>query len=142
MKDLVMITDRFSKLEVAEEMGKPAVKTSLVNQGDKEGRWESGSGEEDVINNKGDSCGKRREDSEDTKGGKHLRAITMMKILPRPLTFWYLKNENTREWNWKQNQVPLVTVKTEEDFWHIHNYMEQASKLDDGCDFSIFKQKR
>ena len=51
--------------------------------------------EEDVINNKGDSCGKRKEDSEDIKGGKHLRAITMMKILPKPLTFWYLKNENT-----------------------------------------------
>ena len=69
-----------------------------------------------------------------------MRTIRMMRILPRPLTFWYLKNENTREWNWKQNLVPLVTVKTEEDFWHIHNYLELASKLNDGCDYSVFKQ--
>ena len=32
MKDLVMITGRFTKLEVVEEMGKPAVKTGLVDQ--------------------------------------------------------------------------------------------------------------
>ena len=36
--------------------------------------------------------------------------------------------------------APLVTVKTEEDFWHIHNYLELASKLDDGCEYSVFKQ--
>ena len=54
----------------------------------------------------------------------------MMKILPRPLTFLYLKNENTREQNWKQDQVPLVTVKTEKDFQHIQNYLALASKLD------------
>ena len=64
-----MITGRFSKLEVAEEMGRPAVKTGLLDQGVKEGRWESSSGEEeDVINNKGDSCGKRKEDLADNKG--------------------------------------------------------------------------
>ena len=76
------------KLEVAEEMGRPAVKTGLLDQGVKEGRWESSSGEEDdVISNKGDSCGKRKEDLADNKGGHHLRTIRMRKILPRPLTF-------------------------------------------------------
>ena len=110
MKDLVMITGRFSKLEVAEEMGKPEVKTGLLDLGVKEGRWESSSGEEeDVINNKVDSGGKRKEDSADNMRGQHLITIRMMKILPRPLTFWYLKNENTREWNSKQNQVPLLS---------------------------------
>ena len=64
----------------------------------------------------------------------------MRNVLPQPLTFWYLRKENTQQWNWKQNQVPLVTVKTEEDFWHFHNYLELASKLDVGCDYSVFRQ--
>ena len=46
------------KLEVAEEMGKPAVKTGLVDQGDKKGRCVCSVGEEEeVINNKGDTSG-------------------------------------------------------------------------------------
>ena len=51
-----MITDRFSKLDVAEKMRKPEVKTGLEDLGDNEGRWDCSSwDEEDAINNKGDS---------------------------------------------------------------------------------------
>ena len=35
----------------------------------------------------------------------------------------------------------IVTVKTQEDFWRIHDYLELASKLDDGCDYSVFKHR-
>mgnify|MGYP007048648758 CR=1 FL=1 len=47
------------------------MKTGLVDQGDKAGRWERSSGEEEhVINIEGESCGKRKEDYEDTKAGE------------------------------------------------------------------------
>jgi hypothetical protein len=46
MQDLV-ITDRFSMLEVAVKTGRPGMMTGLEDLGDKEGRWESSSGEEE-----------------------------------------------------------------------------------------------
>jgi hypothetical protein len=131
MKDPVMITGRFSKLWglvcwiwwIRKEDGRAALGRSGMSSTIKETVVRRGQTIPQII-----------------RKGQHLRTIRMMKILPRPLTFWYLKNENTREWNWKQNQVPFITVKIEEDFWHIHNYLELASKLDDGCDYSVFKQ--
>ena len=45
------------------------MKTGLVDQGDKAGRGKRSSGEEeDFIN----SCGKRKENSEDTNGGEEV----------------------------------------------------------------------
>merc|ERR1719228_409821 len=59
-----------------------------------------------------------------------LRRTLRTQVLPTLLTFWYLKNENTSEVNWKQNQVAVVTVKCKEDFWFIHDYLKGASMLE------------
>jgi len=66
--------------------------------------------------------------------------LRRMQVLPTLLTFWYLKNDNTSEVNWKQNQVAVVTVKCKEDFWYIHDYLKGASMLEVGCDYSVFRQ--
>ena len=60
--------------------------------------------------------------------------------LPSPLTFWYLKNKRTSEINWKNNQSRLVTVRTKEDLWRIYDYLELASNLSFGCDYSVFRK--
>jgi len=84
-----------------------------------------------VVDSGGDNCEVRSSQPEQIKETRFLLT---------PLTFWYLKNENTREWNWKHNQVPVVSVMNSEACWFIHNYIELPSRLDDGCDYSIFKQ--
>jgi len=107
-----------------------------------EGSWEK-NGNSVMGKRNIDSGGDNyREREENIKGMKeHGGERTLKKkILSTPLTFWFLKNENTNEWNWKQNQAPVVTVKSSEQFWFIHNYIELPSKLDDGCDYSVFKQ--
>jgi len=92
-----------------------------------------------IIDNRGDNSKEREENFERMKENGGERALKM-KIFSTPLTFWFLKNENTNELNWEHNQAPVVTVKSSEQFWFIHNYIELPSKLDDGCDYSVFKQ--
>ena len=60
-------------------------------------------------------------------------------LLKYPLTYWYLKNEDKSYESWKFNQVKLVTVKTNEDLWKIYDYLELASKLNIGSDYSVFR---
>ena len=129
-----MMTTGFRQLGVGVVKAGTEQKSCLVAE---EGR--GGRGDGDFISNSGDTCEKRKHKPAENDGSQ-AEILRKMTILKRPLTFWYLKNENTREWNWKLNQVPLVTVKTQEDYWLIHNYLEVASKLDDGCDYSVFKQ--
>ena len=60
-------------------------------------------------------------------------------LLKYPLTYWYLKNKDKSYESWKFNQVKLVTVKTNEDLWKIYDYLELASKLKIGSDYSVFR---
>jgi translation initiation factor 4E len=50
---------------------------------------------------------------------------------------WFFKNERNR--SWEENQRPIITFSTVEDFWALYNHIEQASKLIAGCDYSLFK---
>merc|ERR1719369_1636285 len=87
----------------------------------------------------GDSSEKKKDIAVPSKESA-LRKTLRMQVLPTLLTFWHLKNDNTSELNWKQNQVAVVTVKCKEDFWFIHDYLKGASMLEVGCDYSIFRQ--
>merc|ERR1719369_1612909 len=87
----------------------------------------------------GDSSEKKKDIAVPSKESA-LRKTLRMQVLPTLLTFWHLKNDNTSELNWKQNQVAVVTVKGKEDFWFIHDYLKGASMLDVGCDYSVFRQ--
>jgi len=53
-------------------------------------------------------------------------------------TLWFFKNDKSR--TWEENQRPIITVTTVEDFWSLYNHIEVASKLPVGADYSIFKE--
>lgn len=64
------------------------------------------------------------------------------KIIKHPLqnawTLWFFKNDKSR--SWEENQRPIITVTTVEDFWSLYNHIEVASRLPAGCDYSLFKE--
>jgi len=64
------------------------------------------------------------------------------KVVKHPLqnswTLWFFKNDKTR--SWEENQKPIITVNTVEDFWSLYNHIEVASKLSPGSDYSLFKE--
>lgn len=53
-------------------------------------------------------------------------------------TLWFFKNDKNR--SWEENQRPIITFNTVEDFWALYNHIELASKLSAGCDYSLFKE--
>jgi len=55
-------------------------------------------------------------------------------------TLWFFKNDKSR--SWEENQRPIITVTTVEDFWSLYNHIEVASKLPTGAgaDYSLFKE--
>ena len=48
------------------------------------------------------------------------------KIIKHPLqnawTLWFFKNDKAR--SWEENQRPIITVTTVEDFWSLYNHIE------------------
>ena len=63
------------------------------------------------------------------------------KIIKHPLqnawTLWFFKNDKSR--SWEENQRPIITVTTVEDFWALYNHIEVPSKLPTASDYSLFK---
>merc|ERR1719369_1550792 len=67
------------------------------------------------------------------------RQIAEMKHpLEHSWSFWYYMNDKTR--TWEQNQQKIAEVDTIEDFWQVYNFIEPASKIGHGCDYSVFKK--
>jgi len=64
------------------------------------------------------------------------------KVMKHPLqnawTLWFFKNDKAR--SWEENQRPIITVSTVEDFWSLYNHIEVASRLPPGSDYSLFKE--
>jgi len=53
-------------------------------------------------------------------------------------TLWFFKNDKAR--TWEENQRPILTVATVEDFWSLYNHVSLASNLPLGSDYSFFKE--
>ena len=70
-------------------------------------------------------------------------------------TLWFFKNDKSK--TWEENQRPIITVTTVEDFWSLYNHIEVvfkfedqmiismftfqvSSKLPTGADYSMFKE--
>ena len=64
------------------------------------------------------------------------------KLIKHPLqnawTLWFFRNDKAR--TWEENQRPLITVTTVEDFWSLYNHIEVTSRLPSGSDYSLFKE--
>ncbi|XP_076455336.1 eukaryotic translation initiation factor 4E-like [Babylonia areolata] len=52
-------------------------------------------------------------------------------------TLWYFKMDRNRDWC--ENNIIVTTFATVEDFWCLVNHIQKASKLNSGCDYSVFK---
>jgi len=65
-----------------------------------------------------------------------------VQIIKHPLhnswTLWFFKNDKGR--SWEENQKPIITVSTVEDFWSLYNHVVVASRLPPGSDYSLFKE--
>jgi len=90
--------------------------------------------------NKGDQLGDLVEKMDSVKIGKGVTDPERM--IKHPLqnawTLWFFKNDKAR--TWEENQRPIITVTTVEDFWSLYNHIEVASRLPPGSDYSIFKE--
>jgi len=53
-------------------------------------------------------------------------------------TLWFFKND--KRFDWETNQREVIHFDTVEDFWALHNHIEPASRLQIGCDYSLFKK--
>nr|ACO11630.1 Eukaryotic translation initiation factor 4E [Caligus rogercresseyi] len=58
--------------------------------------------------------------------------------LEHPWTMWFFKNNRNKEW--KVNQKPITTFHFVEDFWALYNHIVIVSKMENGCDYSLFKK--
>ena len=68
------------------------------------------------------------------------REIAVMKHpLEHSWSFWYFMNDKTKTRSWEECQFMLYTVDTIEDFWRVYNHIEPASKIEQGCDYALFK---
>ena len=55
-------------------------------------------------------------------------------------TLWFFKPDKVdRNKKWEDCQRSIITFNTVEDFWALYNHIELASKLNAGCDYSLFK---
>lgn len=52
-------------------------------------------------------------------------------------TFWYFRHEPGLDW--EKCQHPIHTVDTVEDFWSLVNHLRPPSDLENGIDYSFFK---
>jgi len=63
-------------------------------------------------------------------------------ILKHPLlnswTLWLFKFDKSKKW--EENQREILTFNTVEDFWLVYGHLELASRLQSGCDYSLFKE--
>jgi len=51
---------------------------------------------------------------------------------------WFFKNDKAK--SWKANLRLVTSFDTVEDFWGVYNHIQAASKLQSGCDYSMFKE--
>ncbi|KAI8794592.1 eukaryotic translation initiation factor 4E [Biomphalaria glabrata] len=62
-------------------------------------------------------------------------------VIKHPLqnswAMWFFKNDKGRDW--KDNLRVITTFDTVEDFWGLYNHTLPASRLQSGCDYSVFK---
>lgn len=53
-------------------------------------------------------------------------------------SLWFFKNDKAK--SWKDNLRLVTSFDTVEDFWAIYNHIQAASRLQSGCDYSLFKE--
>lgn len=72
---------------------------------------------------------------------EHDSGNTQEIIVKHPLqnkwALWFFKNDRAKSWG--ENLRLVTKFDTVEDFWGVYNHILLASKLQSGCDYSLFK---
>ncbi|CAH3031069.1 eukaryotic translation initiation factor 4E isoform X2 [Pocillopora verrucosa] len=81
----------------------------------------------------------KAKDGQSTEDGASAPVPSYVKHpLQNKWALWFFKNDKTKSW---QDNLRLVTsFDTVEDFWGVYNHIQAASKLQSGCDYSLFKE--
>ncbi|KAJ7372448.1 translation initiation factor eIF4E [Desmophyllum pertusum] len=86
-----------------------------------------------------------KEEQEKPKDGQTTEdgaAASVASYVKHPLqnkwALWFFKNDKAK--SWKANLRLVTSFDTVEDFWGVYNYIQAASKLQSGCDYSLFKE--
>lgn len=85
-----------------------------------------------------------KEQKEPTTEEEKSSTAVVSRVIPKakhPLqnrwALWFFKNDKTKSWT--ANLRNLTSFDTVEDFWAVYNHIQFASKLQSGCDYSLFK---
>ncbi|XP_078366338.1 eukaryotic translation initiation factor 4E-1A-like isoform X1 [Oculina patagonica] len=69
-------------------------------------------------------------------------AVATPQYIKHPLqnkwALWFFKNDKAK--SWKANLRLVTSFDTVEDFWGVYNHIQAASRLQSGCDYSLFKE--
>jgi len=131
-EDLKKLNLKEEKGGCVEKEGGKMTKQDLMKTGLKEQEETPG---KEVIANK--------EENFEVIANKEAKAeVGPEEFLKHPLqnawTLWFFKNDKAR--TWEENQRPILTVATVEDFWSLYNHVSLASNLPPGSDYSFFKE--
>ncbi|XP_078366339.1 eukaryotic translation initiation factor 4E-1A-like isoform X2 [Oculina patagonica] len=85
-----------------------------------------------------------KEEQEKPKDGQSAEdgAVATPQYIKHPLqnkwALWFFKNDKAK--SWKANLRLVTSFDTVEDFWGVYNHIQAASRLQSGCDYSLFKE--
>ncbi|XP_077999698.1 eukaryotic translation initiation factor 4E-1A-like [Glandiceps talaboti] len=74
------------------------------------------------------------------KGAVGAAPLEVQKIkhpLQNTWALWFFKNDKSK--TWAANLRLITKFDTVEDFWALYNHIQAASRLQSGCDYSLFK---
>ena len=125
-----------SDSEIAEEKTKHASAAEVeTTMGGDMVVVEAKMGDMKVVENKEEKV----QESTEVEGKEVVKPEKLVKhTLENAWTLWFFKNDKSR--TWEENQRPIITVTTVEDFWSLYNNISVASRLPSGSDYSLFKE--
>ncbi|XP_029180563.1 eukaryotic translation initiation factor 4E-1A-like [Acropora muricata] len=82
--------------------------------------------------------GKEEEKPQDGQSSDSGALAHVKHPLQNKWALWFYKTDKAK--SWKANLRLVTSFDTVEDFWAVYNHIKAASRLQSGCDYSLFKE--
>lgn len=82
--------------------------------------------------------GKEEEKPQDGQSSDSGALAHIKHPLQNKWALWFYKTDKAK--SWKANLRLVTSFDTVEDFWAVYNHIKAASRLQSGCDYSLFKE--
>lgn len=82
--------------------------------------------------------GKEEEKPQDGQSSDSGALAQVKHPLQNKWALWFYKTDKAK--SWKANLRLVTSFDTVEDFWAVYNHIKAASRLQSGCDYSLFKE--